>query len=102
MTVKDLRASLAFYKALFGFDVVEADPGANIPWAIIKSGAAMLCLYEHPQLPEGPHFPDTPNQLGMSHFALRLEDAGSFEELTRALGIPLLFGGPVRWRHSTS
>lgn len=102
MTVRSLDASLDFYRTLFGFELVETGPPDPAPWAIIKSGEAMLCLYEHPQIPEGPHYPEPPTQLGLRHFALRIQNGPAFHELLKSRNIPLAYGGPVRWPHSTS
>jgi len=102
LTVKNLDAALVFYRELFGFELVEKGPPNPEPWAIVRAGEAMLCLYEHPELPEAPHFPAAPNQQGVSHFGLRVENGPAFHALLDGLGIELRDGGPVRWPHSTS
>ncbi len=62
----------------------------------------MLCLYEHASVPEGPHYPELPNEQGLRHFALRIENGPAFYQLLKERGVPLAYGGPVRWPHSTS
>ena len=62
----------------------------------------MLCLYELADLPSGPAYPDRPVQQGMSHFALRVTNGDAFSRLLVDKEVPLLFGGPSRWPHSTS
>lgn len=102
LTVKNLQESLGFYRELFAFEVAQVGEDEPYPWRIIKSGDAMLCLYEHPELPEGPHYPTPPTQQEMRHFALRIADGPSFFRLVKQLGVELAYGGPVRWPHSTS
>ena len=103
MTVRDLARSLDFYRELFGFEVQERGTREDgVPWSIVRSGSAMLCLYELPDLPSGPAYPERPVQQGMSHFALRIENGDAFARLLAEREIPLLFGGPIRWPHSTS
>ncbi len=103
LTVRDLERSLIFYRDLFGFEVEEQGTREDgVPWAIVRSAAAMLCLYELPDLPSGPAYPERPVQQGMSHFALRIENGHAFARLLTDRRVPLLFGGPIRWPHSTS
>ncbi len=102
LTVKSLDAALSFYRELFGFVLVETGAPDPHPWAIIRSGDAMLCLYEHPELREAPHYPTPPNEHGVRHFGLRVENGPAFCELVREKGVELAYGGPVRWLHSTS
>ena len=103
MTVGSLAESLEFYRTLFGFEVVEEHDGSDpYPWAIVRSGSAMLCLYEHSALRTSPRFPDNPEVQEVRHFALRIREGKRFERLCEKRGIPLVFGGPVRWPHSTS
>ena len=103
LTVKNLQASLDFYRALFGFEVVERDVRPDgVPWAIVRTEAAMLCLYEFPDLDVGPSYPAPPDRLTMAHFALRITNGPAFYELLKRREIPLLFDGPVEWPHSTS
>lgn len=102
LTVKDLESSLCFYRELFGFEMVESGPPDPVPWAILKSGEAMLCLYEHSLVPEGPHYPEAPTQQGLRHFALRIGNGPAFYQLLLERKVELAYGGPVRWPHSTS
>jgi len=103
MGVKNLEGSLYFYRRLFGFEVVERGVREDgIRWAIVRSEAAMLCLYEFGDLLVGPSYPARPDRLTMSHFALRITNGPAFYELLKQLDIPLLFDGPVEWPHSTS
>ncbi len=102
LTVRDLQQSVEFYRQLFGFELVETGAPDPVPWAIIRSGEAMLCLYEHAHVPSGPHYPDVPREQGLRHFALRITNGLEFCALLVQRGVPLAYGGPVRWPHSTS
>jgi catechol 2,3-dioxygenase-like lactoylglutathione lyase family enzyme len=98
-----LPESLDFYSELFGFSTVEEGSSKDpYPWAIVRSGSAMLCLYQHPKLEISPRFPEPPSNQEVRHFAFRIQDGARFERLCEQQGVPLLFGGPVRWPHSTS
>jgi catechol 2,3-dioxygenase-like lactoylglutathione lyase family enzyme len=56
--VFDMRRSLAFYRDLLGFEVVERAPaGDDCDWAWLRSGSAELMLntmYEAPDRPDAP------------------------------------------------
>jgi lactoylglutathione lyase len=103
MTVKNLVESVRFYREFFGFEVVEeGGPQDPYPWVIIRSKSAMLCLYEHPGLRTSRRFPTPPVVQEVRHFAFRILDGPAFEALCQEKGVEFLFGGPVRWPHSTS
>ena len=73
MTVQNLQESLEWYRRIFGFTLVESGERDLGPWAIVRSGEAMLCLYERAgrtyEIPygDGPHH-------GICHFAIRITD----------------------------
>lgn len=103
MTVRSLTESVEFYRSLLGFEVVErGEASEEIPWLIIKSGDAMLCLHEHAAVPTGPKYPERPVVQDVRHFAIRVDDGAAFERLVRENGLELMYGGPVTWPHSTS
>lgn len=100
LTVADLDESIAWYHDVFGFARVEGgemDDGTR--WAIVRADDSMLCMYEHPEL-------DRPGPSGgghqVNHFGLRITDRPAWEAAVARLGIPVRYGGPVRWPHSTS
>ena len=102
LTVRDLPASLAFYQRLFGFEVVEPTAPDPTAWAIVRSGDAMLCLYSQPDTPDSPRYPSTPVEQGMRHFALCITNGIAFQKMLQQEELPLLFGSPGRWPHSTA
>lgn len=103
ITVNDLEQTIGFYGRLLDFVVVErGGDEAPFPWAIIRSGEAMLCIYEHPSLPVGPKYPEAPLTHEVRHLALRIQGGLAFLRRLNDQGVALLFGGPVEWPHSTS
>ncbi len=99
LTVADLADSIAFYRDLFGFEIVEEGTWNGLPWAILRAGDAMLCLYEHPEL-RSLEPGDRVHRL--NHFALRLADVDAFQAALQRTGVEVRYGGAVRWPHSTS
>lgn len=103
LTVRDLPKTLNFYRELLGFEIVERGVREDgIPWCIVKSGEALLCLYEFPELKSGPAYPELPAQQGLSHFAFRIDSGEAIARKLKEVGIELLFGGAIEWPHSTS
>jgi len=103
LSVADLDASVDWYGRVFGFQAVEQGEYAGSPWKILRSGEALLCLYEHPERRlldsdalggEGVH--------GLSHFGLRVRDPEAWEETVSREGLEVLYGGVVQWPASRS
>lgn len=104
LSVRDLETSVAWYARVFGFERAErgvTDDG--VPWAIVRSGEAMLCMYEHPRremldgnalLERGIH--------GLNHFALRITDRETWEATVEREGLRVAYGGEVDWPHSAA
>ena len=103
MTVTDLAKSIAWYGRIFGFEVVEQGLRDDTPWAIIRSGEAMLCLYEHPQR-HGPDrfLQDEGQRHVIYHYGFRITDREQWLEKVAAEGLELEFGGEMEWPHSSS
>ena len=55
MTVTDLAESLDWYRRVLDFEKVEDGLYQGHPWASIRSGDAMLCLYERPDFKRAEH-----------------------------------------------
>jgi len=103
LTVSSLAATRDFYSRVFGFEEVERGEDADGPWGILRSGDAMLCVYERPALER--HDRATLTRMGLhriSHFALRIEDEAAWRRTLAREGLELLYGGEVRWPHSTA
>ncbi len=98
LTVHDLEETQRWYRAVFGFDRVESGVHLGRPWAILRAGEALLCVYEHPERSapgEGPAHT-------VNHFSLRLHDPADFLARVAAEGVGVRYGGAVEWPHSTS
>lgn len=101
MTVESLEESTDWYGRLFGFKKVEEGTRPDgTPWAILRSGEALLCMYERP----GAGTPETwhSDRHHINHFGLAIHDRGAWEAVVSAEGIPIRHGGAVRYPHSTS
>ena len=100
LTVKNVDESKMWYHNLFDFNEVESGIRGGVRWSILRSGDAMLCMYEHPELPN----PDESD--GQSHkiyhFGLRITARKEFEERVSKYKVPLEYGGAIRYPHSWS
>ena len=98
MSVADLALSADWYGRVFGFRRVEGGRYEGRPWAILQSGEALLCLYEHADRKEPD--PEVHGHHGLSHFALRIDDADAWEATVKRERVQVEYGGAVRWPHS--
>jgi catechol 2,3-dioxygenase-like lactoylglutathione lyase family enzyme len=99
MTVRDLEESAGWYGRVFGFERVEEGRTADGPWAILRSGDALLCIYEHAEL--GAPDEDAPSH-HINHFGLRIDDREDWERTVEREGVEVAYGGAIRWPHSTA
>ena len=104
MTVHDFAESADWYARIFGFTIVEEDvleDGAH--WGVLRAGETMLCIYEYPDLTHEDRFALAKRGLHrISHFGFRVTDRAAWEATMEREGLPVLYGGPLRWSHSTS
>jgi len=100
MTVRNLDESLDWYDRVFGFELVESGVREGVRWAIVRSGEAMLCLYEHPNRTYELTY-DTPLH-GIRHFAIRITDKDEWESVIAREEIQVQFDDAVDYPHSTS
>lgn len=103
LTVRDLEESLEWYGRVLGFERVEGGVQDGTPWAIARSGDALLCLYEHPDY----RFLENDDRRGagthgMNHFGLRITDPEAWERTVEREAVPVHYGGAVSWPHSTA
>ena len=100
LSVANLKQSATFYSDIFGFSVVERGSYNGTPWAIVRSGDSMLCMYEHPgrDTPEGA----TDTHHRVNHFGFRIADGKAFEALLKSKNVPIEHGSTFRRPHSTS
>jgi len=95
MKVKDLNASVKFYKNLFGFDIKqeENENKIDVPSKIIGNDSIKLCLYEVPDMnPEG----------GIVHFGFNIENFDEIISKCEEFEVKILYGGIVNWGKSKS
>ncbi|MDZ4835855.1 MAG: VOC family protein [Candidatus Melainabacteria bacterium] len=101
MTVRSLDETEDWYKRVFGFVLVESGLRGDMKWGIFKSGDAMLCVYEYPDLkhPEkaASNAPHTIN-----HFGLRITDRDKWEGTVKREKLRVGYGGEVRYPTSSS
>lgn len=100
LTVKNVDDSKKWYHDLFDFNEVESGVRSGVRWSILRSGDAMLCMYEHPELEE----PDEANGSThkIYHFGLRITDREQFEQRIKQHKVPVEYGGAIRYPHSWS
>ena len=104
LTVASFDQTVDWYGRLFGFELVEEDRLEDgTRWGVIKSGDAMLCIYEH----EDYRFLEMKERRqqgihGVSHFSLRIEDRDAWLKKAEQEGVEIKYGGQVDWPHSDS
>jgi catechol 2,3-dioxygenase-like lactoylglutathione lyase family enzyme len=101
LSVDDLSASISWYGRVFGFQPVEEGVYQGEPWVILKSGDALLCLYEDPsrEAPGGAAL-RARGIHGVNHFGFRITDREAFEDVLEREDVPVNYGGVVEWPHS--
>ncbi len=90
LTVKNLAESVAFFKDLFGFEVLRDQPEQTSQ--IIGNAHIKLCLYEDPALELG---------AGINHYGFDIENFDEVVAACEALGIRMPYG-VVDWGPSRS
>lgn len=103
LSVHSFSETAQWYKRVFGFEVVEKGVQRGAPWGILKSGDAMLCIYEdRERLAAGGDALREKGLHGLNHFALRITDQKAWEQLVEREGVEVFYGGAFRWPYSTS
>lgn len=103
MTVSDLDETIRWYGDVFGMEVVESGERAEGPWAILKGGDAMLCVYEDPNRRSPSRFGrDAKEDHVIYHFGFRIEDRAAWLAKVEEHGLVLEFGGETDYPFSTS
>jgi catechol 2,3-dioxygenase-like lactoylglutathione lyase family enzyme len=103
LSVRNFEESASWYERVFGFQLVEKGTQRGKPWGILRSGEALLCIYESP----GRVFLDG-DELearsfhGVNHFSFRIEDEEAWLSAVKKENLRLEYGGAVRYPHSTS
>lgn len=103
MTVRDFDQTVEWYGRVFGFELVEEEVTEGVRWGVIRSGEALLCVYEDLNREHLDRFELRDRGLhGMAHFGLRITDEDEWLEVVDREQIEVLYGGTVEWPHSRS
>jgi len=102
MSVNDLKESADWYGRVFGFEVVEdALSESGVPFMVLRSGSAMLCIYQRPERATLNAAGLEERKLhGFNHFGLRIDDREDWEGTIEREGLEVLYGGVLEWPHS--
>lgn len=103
LTVSNLQQSIDWYERVFGFKTVESGQRDSGPWAILRAGDAMLCMYEdtHRQTPDR-FLKDNPVRHVIYHWGIRITERAAWLETVERLDLQIEFGGEVEHPHSSS
>jgi len=110
LSVQDFDRTVDWYGRVFGFSLVEE--GTSDDWAsdgpvrfgVLRAGEAMLCIYENPKLRYA-HAQEIREQFGIhsiAHFGIRITDVEAWKATIEREQIPIIYGGPIDWLHSTA
>ena len=103
MTVRDFDQTVDWYRRVFDFELVEEDTSDEVRWGVIRSGEALLCIYEAPDREHLDRFELRDRGLhGMAHFGLRITNEEAWLETVDQEKIEVLYGGEIAWPHSRS
>ena len=103
LTVHNLATSIDWYGKLFGYTVVERGHSDHYgPWAILRSGEAMLCIYELPGLGRVDQFAFDEHILRVQHIGFRITDRAAWEKVVEEHDVHVHHGGAHDWPHSVS
>jgi catechol 2,3-dioxygenase-like lactoylglutathione lyase family enzyme len=97
LTVASFDESVAWYRRVFGFQLVEDGVQEGVRWGVLRAGEAMLCIYEHGELGGVAERGQRVN-----HFGLRITDPDAWQQTVADESLDLLYGGAVEWPHSTA
>lgn len=101
LSVANLDDSIAWYRRVFAFEPVEGGVRNGVRWAIVRSGDAILCMYEHPRREHLDLDARREREIhAVNHFALRISDREAWEEVIERERVPVQFEGVVENAHS--
>jgi len=102
LSVASFAESAAWYRRVFGFQVVEQGVIENRPWGVLRSGDALLCIYERPDLKfAGYRVQQGRGMHALAHFGLRITDRKAWEETIAREKVSCVYSD-FRYPHSTS
>ena len=102
LSVAHLEQSIDWYHKVFGFEVVARGARDAGPWAIIRAGEAMLCMYQEPGKKKPAHISRPESRHVIYHWGIRITDRHAWLETGAENDINLEFGGENVYTHSSS
>ena len=103
LTVRDLEKSIAWYGEIFGFEVVERGQRPSGPWAIIRAGEALLCIYQGSDRKAPSRFlKDGEQRHVIYHFGLRITGREAWLQKIAEHSLELEHGGENVYPYSSS
>lgn len=103
LSVTHIETSKAWYKQLFGFE--EKERGvleSGVPWSIIQSEDAMLCMYERAGFVKADNLEERSAQKHtINHFAFRVRDLAAIKANVIKHNATMIYD-EVHWPNSTS
>ncbi len=102
LTVASFAESAAWYRRVFDFQVVEQGVSENRPWGVLRSGDALLCIYERPDLEfVGYRVQQGRGMHALAHFGLRITDRKAWEATIAREKVVCVYSD-LRYPHSSS
>lgn len=104
LSVHDFDETAAWYGRVFGFEVAQDETdGDGVRWGVLRSGDAMLCIYQHPELEfETPDAARRAGRHAIRHFGLRITDREAWLATAEREKLEFAYGGEVQWPHSSA
>lgn len=103
LSVASFEESAGWYGRVFGFEIVERGIYEGQPWGTLRSGDAMLCIYQHPELAiRTDDSVEASTHQRIAHWGLRVTEREAWEAIVEREQLTVKFGGAYRWPHSTS
>ncbi len=103
MSVASFADTVDWYRRVFDFELVEEGVQDGEPWGVIRSGEALLCIYQHPKLEKLDRFRMGERGLHfLAHYGLRITDEQEWLATVEREGLTILHDGPIRWPHATA
>lgn len=103
LTVASFDETADWYHRVFGFEIVEEEVTDGVRWGVIRSGDALLCIYEHGAREFADRFELRRKNLhGVAHLALRITEPDEWMATARRENLEINYGGEIAWPSSRS
>ena len=103
LSVENFDETVDWYKRVFGFELVEEAVVDGVRFGVIRSGDAMLCIYEHEEFEhESTEEMSTKKLHRIAHFGIRITDKDEFDKIVEKENLEVMFGEAYRYPHSYS